>query len=59
MPPNIIEADSIKKSYDVDGRGVDVLRKIDRLSLDRGETASIIGPSGACKSTLLHILALL
>ena len=51
-----IRAQSISKSYSIDGQRVPVLSGID-LSVGAGEFVSIIGPSGCGKSTLLNIIA--
>ncbi len=51
-----IRADSIYKSYTVDGHQVPVLSGFD-LTVNPGEFVSLIGPSGCGKSTLLNIIA--
>ena len=51
-----IQADSIYKSYAVDGRREPVLAGVS-LAVSQGEFVSIIGPSGCGKSTLLNIIA--
>ena len=51
-----IRADSISKSYPVDGHQEPVLNSIS-LTVNSGEFVSIIGPSGCGKSTLLNIIA--
>ena len=51
-----IRADSIYKSYAVDGRREPVLAGVS-LTVNPGEFVSIIGPSGCGKSTLLNIIA--
>ena len=51
-----IQADSIFKSYAVDGHWEPVLAGIS-LAVNPGEFVSIIGPSGCGKSTLLNIIA--
>ena len=55
-PISKIRAQSISKSFSVDGDRTPVLSGID-LSVDVGEFVSIIGPSGCGKSTLLNIIA--
>ena len=54
--PHKIRADSIYKSYVVDGRREPVLAGVD-LAVSQGQFVSIIGPSGCGKSTLLNIIA--
>ena len=51
-----IKADSIYKSYEVEGRREPVLAGIN-LTVGPGEFVSMIGPSGCGKSTLLNIIA--
>ena len=51
-----IRADSIYKSYAVDGRWEPVLDGVS-ITVGQGEFVSIIGPSGCGKSTLLNITA--
>jgi len=51
-----IFADSIYKSYMVDGRREPVLAGVN-LTVNPGELVTIIGPSGCGKSTLLNIIA--
>ena len=51
-----IQADSIYKSYTVDGRWEPVLAGVS-ITVSQGEFVSIIGPSGCGKSTLLNIIA--
>ena len=51
-----VEAESIYKSYRVDGQIEPVLAGVD-LTASPGQLVSIIGPSGCGKSTLLNIIA--
>lgn len=51
----ILRAEDVHKSYRVGKRAVEVLHGVS-LSVQRGETLSIMGASGSGKSTLLHIL---
>lgn len=55
MPPVVIEANNISKTFGDAGLSVDVLQGID-LRVAASSSASIIGASGSGKSTLLHIL---
>src|SRR3989344_1005306 len=53
-----LKADSIVKEYRIDGTEI---RALDNVSIEvyKGELMSIVGKSGSCKSTLMHILGLL
>ncbi len=48
----------LSKSYTNGSRRIDVLNGVD-LSVNRGETIAVLGPSGIGKSTLLQVLGLL
>ncbi len=52
----IVEARSVRKTYDTGAVRVDALRGVD-LSLEQGEMVSIMGPSGCGKTTLLNCLS--
>ena len=54
--PHKIRADSIYKSYVVDGHREPVLAGVD-LTVSQGQFVTIIGPSGCGKSTLLNIIS--
>lgn len=54
----MIEIKQIKKSYQMGGEKLDVLKGID-LTIRDGEFVAIMGPSGSGKSTLMNILGLL
>jgi ABC-type lipoprotein export system ATPase subunit len=51
----ILRAEEVHKTYHIGKRAVEVLHGVS-LSIQRGETLSVMGASGAGKSTLLHIL---
>jgi len=55
---NVLEAKGLRKTYQVDGLDVEVLRGLD-LDIELGEFVGLLGPSGSGKSTLLHILGLM
>jgi lipoprotein-releasing system ATP-binding protein len=55
---NQLEARNISKTYPMPGEQLRVLSGID-FSLNAGESASIVGPSGSGKSSLLYILGAL
>lgn len=58
MSGSFLKVEGLEKSY-TEGKGLlPVLRGID-LTIDAGETVSIVGASGTGKSTLLHILGTL
>jgi putative ABC transport system ATP-binding protein len=52
----IVEARSVRKTYDTGAVRVEALRGVD-LVLERGEMVSIMGPSGCGKTTLLNCLS--
>jgi len=54
----LLLAKGIRKEYPEGDRPLVVLDDLD-LSVERGETLAVTGPSGVGKSTLLHILGLL
>ncbi len=54
----LVEIAGLHKSYDHNGRTLEVLRGID-LTIDSGEFVAIVGVSGAGKSTLLHCIGTL
>ncbi|KZN64690.1 ABC transporter [Pseudoalteromonas luteoviolacea CPMOR-1] len=58
MNDPVIQCQALNKSYHEAGNQVSVLKGVD-LSLEQGETLSIVGSSGSGKSTLLHILGTL
>jgi len=58
MNDPVIQCQQLSKSYQDAGAQVSVLKGVN-LSLEQGETLSIVGSSGSGKSTLLHILGTL
>ena len=55
MSKTILRAEEVYKTYHIGKRTVEVLHGVS-LTIQRGETLSIMGASGAGKSTLMHIL---
>jgi len=55
MSEAILRVEEVHKAYHIGKRPVEVLHGVS-LSVQRGETLSIMGASGSGKSTLLHIL---
>jgi len=55
MSKTILRAEEVHKTYHIGKRAVEVLHGVS-LTIQRGETLSIMGASGAGKSTLMHIL---
>ncbi|MBQ4836719.1 MULTISPECIES: lipoprotein-releasing ABC transporter ATP-binding protein LolD [Pseudoalteromonas] len=58
MNDPVIQCQALNKSYQEAGNQVSVLKGVN-LSLQQGDTLSIVGSSGSGKSTLLHILGTL
>jgi putative ABC transport system ATP-binding protein len=56
MGTPIVEARSLRKTYDTGAVRVDALRGLD-LALAQGEMVAIMGPSGCGKTTLLNCLS--
>ncbi len=54
----MLEAKNVSKSYATPRGPLPILKDVN-LSLKRGEAASIVGPSGTGKSTLLYVLGAL
>src|SRR5690348_14070401 len=53
-----LEVRNLFKSYYLHGKRIDVLRGVS-IDIERGELVSLIGASGAGKSTFLHVLGTL
>ena len=54
----LLEVKDIFKSFFLHGKRIDVLRGVS-LQIERGELVSLVGASGAGKSTFLHVLGTL
>ena len=52
----IIQAKSVRKTYDTGTSKLDALKSID-FSVTRGEMVAVMGPSGCGKTTLLNCLS--
>ena len=55
MSEPLVSVKGLKRSFDKDGTRVEVLKGID-LDIREGEFITIMGPSGAGKTTFLHIV---
>ncbi len=51
-----LQANSITKSFNIEGQTIDVLRGVN-LAVPKGAFHAVMGPSGSGKSTLLNLLA--
>lgn len=58
MAEALVLIENLKKSFQHEGRTLDVLKGID-LNIYPGQILAIVGPSGAGKSTLLHCMGTL
>ncbi|MBM2816615.1 MAG: transporter related [Ignavibacteria bacterium] len=59
MNKTILKAENISKSYSMDGKADTEVLKDLSIEIMKGETVSLVGPSGVGKSTLLHLLGTL
>src|SRR6185295_11013153 len=53
-----VEVRQVFKSYYLHGKRIDVLKNVS-LDIEKGELVSLVGASGAGKSTFLHVLGTL
>jgi lipoprotein-releasing system ATP-binding protein len=58
MPDPLVTVENVTKTFEHEGRSLEVLKGID-LEIDDGEMVTIVGRSGAGKSTLLHLIGTL
>ncbi len=58
MTTPFIQVQGLEKAYAMDGRRLEVLRGLD-LTIASGELLALTGPSGAGKTTFLHLLGTL
>ena len=58
MTKVVLEAKSVSKTFELDGKSVSVLEALD-LTVHERESVAVVGQSGAGKSTLLHLLGAL
>ena len=58
MPQPLVTVQNVTKTFDHEGRSLQVLKGID-LEIGSGEMVTIVGPSGAGTSTLLHLIGTL
>ena len=58
MSDSLVSVQNVSKSFEHEGRSLEVLKGID-LEIASGEMVTIVGPSGAGKSTLLHLVGTL
>jgi lipoprotein-releasing system ATP-binding protein len=58
MSDPLVSVQNVSKSFEHEGRSLEVLQGID-LDIASGEMVTIVGPSGAGKSTLLHLVGTL
>ena len=58
MDAPFLEVVDVSKSYFLNGKRIDVLRRVS-VRIERGELVSLVGASGSGKSTFLHVVGTL
>src|SRR5882762_7975716 len=56
MEGPVVVAEEVTRRFGAGDTAVDALRGVS-LEIERGRLTAVMGPSGSCKSTLMHVLA--